>query len=145
MPESDEHSNLVAVLRKYISERFCEGDRDRVLCDLGAGTSNARPPSIEGFIPDAYVMLSEQGRVVIGEAKSIGDLENLHADSQVAAFLKRCGMVEGSTFILAVPWPIERLARSLLMNFQIREDLRNVEIVVLSEASQTVQRPCRER
>ena len=141
MPESDEHLNLVTILRRYIAERWCEGDRDRVLCDTDDGATDARPPLIEGFIPDAYVMLNEWGKVVIGEAKSIGDLENLHADSQIAAFLKRCGMVEGSAFILAVPWPIERLARSLLRNFQIKEDLRHVETVVLSEASQTDQRP----
>ena len=97
--------------------------------------SRTRPPSIEGYVPDAYVMLNEQGRVVIGEAKSMRDLENSHTEAQVTAFLRRCGMAEGSALILAVPWPIERLARALLTNFRARGELLHVEAVVLSEAN----------
>ena len=144
MPESDEHSNLVAILSRYISDRFCEGDGDRVLHDSGNSESLSRPPYIEGYVPDAYAVVDEQGRVVIGEAKSMRDLENSHADSQITAFLKRCGVVEGSAFILAVPWPIERLARALLLNIQVREELQQVETVVLSEATRAVQRRCKE-
>ena len=80
-------------------------------------------------------MLRELGGVVIGEAKSLMDLENSHTDAQVTAFLGRCGLGEGSAFILAVPWPIERLAKALLTNFRVREGLLHVETVVLSEAN----------
>ena len=135
MPESDEHSNLVALLHDYVTESFCEGKRDRILSDSAGGEPGPRPPSIEGFVPDVYVMLSDQGRVVIGEAKSMGDLENSHTEAQVTAFLEGCGMAEGSTFILAVPWPVERLATALLAKFWVREGLPQVETVVLSEAS----------
>ena len=135
MPESEEHSNLVAILHSYVSDRFCEGKRDRVLSDSVSSEPGTRPPSIEGYVPDVYVMLNDLGRVVIGEAKSMGDLENSHTEAQVTAFLKRCGMAEGSTFILAVPWPVERLAWELLTNFRVRERLPQFEIVVLSEAN----------
>ena len=84
-------------------------------------------------MPDAYVALSELGAVVIGEAKSLKDLENSHTEAQVTAFLKRCEMAEGSTFILAVPWPVERLARGLLTHLQAREGLACVDTVVMSE------------
>lgn len=104
-----------------------------MLIDSVGSQSHNRPPSIDGHVPDAYVMLDEQGRVVIGEAKSMRDLENSHTEAQVTAFLRRCGMVEGSAFILAVPWPIERLAGGLLANFRLRERSRHVETVVLSE------------
>ena len=124
---------MVAILHSYISDRFCEGRGERVLTDSVFSQSPNRPPPIEAYVPDAYVMLDEQGRVVIGEAKSMGDLENSHTEAQVTAFLRRCGMVEGSAFILAVPWPIERLAEALLANYRIREGLPQVETVVLSE------------
>lgn len=124
---------MVAILHSYISDRFCEGQGRRVLTDSVFGLSTNRPPPIGGYVPDAYVMLDEQGRVVIGEAKSMGDMENSHTEAQIAAFLRRCGMAEGSAFILAVPWPIERLAGALLANYRIREGLPQVEIVVLSE------------
>ena len=136
MPESEEHSSLVVMLHRYISDRFCGGQGARVYTDSVSSESRIRPPSIEGYVPDAYLTLNEEGRVVIGEAKSLGDLENSHTEAQVTAFLRRCGMEEDSTFILAVPWPVERLARVLLTNFQKTEQLPHVETVVLSELSQ---------
>lgn len=86
-------------------------------------------------MPDAYVILNERGKVVIGEAKSMRDLENPHTEAQVAAFLRRCGMAEGSAFVMAVPWPVERLARALLRDFLPRGELPHVEAVVLSEVN----------
>lgn len=133
MPESEEHSNLVAMLHSYISHRFCEGRSERVLTDSVSRQSPNRPPPIEGYVPDAYVMLDELGRIVIGEAKSMGDLENSRAEAQITAFLRRCGIVEGSVFVLAVPWPVERLAEALLINFRAKEGLHHVETFVLSE------------
>lgn len=124
---------MVAILHSYISDRFCEGRGERVLTDSVDSQSPNRPPPIEGYVPDAYVMLDEQGRVVIGEAKSMGDLENSHTKAQVTAFLRRCGMAEGSALILAVPWPIERLAGALLTYFRAKDGLPQVETVVLSE------------
>ena len=109
--------------------------RERVFTDSVSSESRIRPPSIEGYVPDAYVMLNEQGRVVIGEAKSMGDLENSHTEAQVTAFLRRCGMAEDSVFMLAVPWPVERLAKALITNLSVREGLPHVETLVLSEAN----------
>ena len=90
---------------------------------------------LEGYVPDAYVVLNELGRVIIGEAKSMSDLENSHAEAQFKAFLRRCGMTEGSFFVLAVPWPVERFARALLKSFWARVGLPHAETVVLSEAN----------
>lgn len=136
MSESVEHSNLVAILHSYISRRFCEGLGELVYTDSIRSESRTRPPSIGGYVPDAYLMLDQDGGVVIGEAKSLGDLENSHTEAQVVAFLKRCGMAEGSTFILAVPWPVERLARGLLRDLQEREGFSHVDAVILSDVSQ---------
>ena len=126
---------MVAILHSYVADRFCEGKIDRVLTDSVSGNSLARPPSIASFVPDTYVVLNELGRVVIGEAKSLKDLDNSHTEAQVTAFLRRCGLADGSAFILAVPWPIERFARALLTNLRVREGLPHVEIVVLSEVN----------
>ena len=135
MPESEEHSNLVAILHSYVADRFCQGTADRVLSDSVSRDSLSRPPSIDGYIPDTYVVLNELGSVVIGEAKSLRDLENSHTESQITAFLRRCSFANGSAFILAVPWPVERFARSLMTNLQFREGLSHVESLVLSETS----------
>lgn len=129
---------MVAIIHSYIADRFCEGEGVRIITDSIGSQSCTRPPSIAGYIPDAYALLDELGRVVIGEAKSIGNLENSHTEAQIAAFLERCSKVEGSVFILAVPWPIERLARTLLTRFQVNEGLVDVETIVLSEMNGSV-------
>ena len=126
---------MVAILHSYVADRFCQGTTDRVLCDSISRQSRSRPPAISGYIPDTYVALDELGSVVIGEAKSLKDLENSHTESQIIAFLKRCSFADGSAFILAVPWPVERLARSLMTNLQYREGLPHVASLVLSEAN----------
>ena len=122
------------MLHNYIADGFCQGDKERVLIDSVASHSSNRPPSISGYIPDAYVMLSRLGRVVIGEAKTMRDLENAHTQAQIVAFLKRCRLVEDSAFVLAVPWPVERLAKAVLLNIRSREGLSDVAITVISEA-----------
>ena len=126
---------MVSILHTYIADRFSEGQGERVFTDSAINGPSTRPPSIEGYVPDAYIMLNEQGRLVIGEAKSMEDLENAHTEAQITAFLRRCAMAQGSALILAVPWPIERLARALLTNFRARWELFHVEAVVLSEAN----------
>ena len=137
MPESEEHSRLVAILRCYIAETFCNGKAEHIYTDSTRSESLDLPPSIAGFIPDAYVSPNLQGGIVIGEAKSIRDLENSHTEGQVIAFLRRCRLVNGSVFILAVPWPIERLARTFLTNLQARAALPQVETIVISDANRT--------
>ena len=133
MPESEEHSNLVSILQDYIAAKFLGGDNRRVLTDTKGLKARPQPPSIEGYVPDVYAIRSDRPAVVIGEAKTPGDLENSHTEAQLTAFLKRCAQQERSVFILAVHWPVERLAKSFLSQLQAREGLSHVDVVVLSE------------
>lgn len=135
MPESREHSNLVALLRSYMADRFCEGDKNCILTDSAADDSFARPPSIAGYVPDSYVLLNDTGKVAIGEAKSFGDFDNPRTEAQVTAFMRGCAFAEDSVFILAVPWPLERIARTLIINLRRRHGLLGVELIILSEAN----------
>lgn len=135
MPESNEHSNLVALLYSYIADRFYEGDGTRVLTDSADNDSLTRPPSISGYVPDSYVMLNDIGAVAIGEAKSFGDFDNPRTAAQVTAFMRRCALAEGSVLVLAVPWPLERVAKTLINNLKTRQGLLDVELVVLSDAN----------
>ena len=105
------------------------------MTDTVARASLDRPPPIEGYVPDAYVMLNDMGAVVIGEAKSLRDLESSRTELQIAAFLRRCDALDGSFLVLAVPWPIERFAGSFLRNLKSRSRLLEVETIVLSEVS----------
>lgn len=137
MPESTEHADLVDILHRYMADRFSNGDLRQVITDSACSNFRTRPPQVEGFIPDVYLLLSADGRVAIGEAKSMGDLENSHTEAQLAAFLRRCEKAAGSTFILAVPWPIERLAIAMLRDIWTSEQRADapIELLVISNAN----------
>lgn len=137
MSESTEHSDLVSILQGYMAESFCGGNRTRVFVDSLAINSVERPPPIAGYIPDAYVQLDDGAAVAIGEAKSLRDFENTHTDVQTIAFLKRCAMATDSVFVMAVPWPIERLAISTINKHQTDLGLTDLKCVVLSDANPT--------
>ena len=137
MPESTEHAGLVDMLHRYIADRFSNGDLNQVITDSACSHFPNRPPPVEGFIPDVYFLSSTDGRVAIGEAKSMRDLENSHTEAQLAAFLRRCATATSSTFVLAVPWPIERLAVAMLRDIWTREQTTDapVELWVVSDAN----------
>lgn len=137
MPESTEHADLVDILHRYMADRFSNGDLAQVLADSARSEFAGRPPRVEGFIPDVYFLSSAGSRVAIGEAKSMRDLENSHTEEQLAAFLRRCATAAGSTFVLAVPWPLERLAVAMLRDIWTREQATDVpiELLVLSDAN----------
>ena len=145
MPESHEHMALVAKLRSHIAEHFCSGLDARILIDSAISASNARPPSLEGHVPDAYLALDTSGRVVIGEAKTMGDFDTSHSQAQIVAFLKRCGREDGSTFILAVPWPIQAFAAAHLRNLILSLGLQRVHVTVICEVDSPVNMPPQER
>ena len=79
----------MAILHSYIAIQFCGGNRDLVLTDSVNDNSRTRPPSIESYVPDAYVMLDELSKVIIGEAKSLRDLENYHTEAQLSGILEK--------------------------------------------------------
>lgn len=120
-----------------MADSFCEGNRTRVFVDSVAIGSVGRPPRIAGYIPDAYVQLHDGTAVAIGEAKSLRDFENAHTDAQIAAFLTKCAESTDSVFVMAVPWPIERLAISTIKKHQGVLDLSDLRCVVLSDANPT--------
>ena len=133
MAESEEHSRLVSILHAYIADQYCDGNGERISTDSRGYRRDSRPPNIGGYIPDAYVMLEPWGVVVIGEAKSIKDLENDHTRRQLTAFLRKCSRNSGSALVLAVPWVIAGLARTFLANIKEEHGLSQIDSVVISE------------
>ena len=84
-------------------------------------------------MPDAYVPCGPGNLLVIGEAKTAGDLERKHSLEQIAAFLETCSESENSYFILAVPWDQVRLAQSLVKKLKIDTATSGVRSKVLEK------------
>jgi len=114
MPESSTHVRLVSVLVSWIAAEYFRGERGSILVDAPENLARAKPPGIAGYMPDVFGQCLPGGGVVIGEAKTAGDLENLHTREQLGAFLRYCVARPGSVFVFAVPWHMTRYARCLI-------------------------------
>ena len=133
MSESASHRKLVASLVAWAAQTYLDGDAGSILVDSSVSREGARPPSIHGYIPDVFIGSCGKCDLLIGEAKTARDLENRHTRAQLTAFLRRCALEPKSTFVMAVPWQMERFARSLIHVLQQRNGVGAVRAVVLEK------------
>jgi hypothetical protein len=95
-----------------VTEHFAGSTYDfYVLADLP--DSREKPLTIGGFRPDVFARAS--GRLtLIGEAKTVADLETLHTERQIEAFLAYLTNKPGATIVLSTPWVCRASAQNLV-------------------------------
>ena len=133
MPETRQHRKLVEIMIEYVRSTYLAGDTSIVLIDSAASPGSGRPPVIGGFRPDLFARDSRTSSVILGEAKSVQDFENVHTLAQLTEFLIYCDRSPGSTFVLAVPWMIQRSAESLIRVLKARHGMSRVKTIVLEQ------------
>jgi len=131
MGESALHMLLVQYLAQWIADSILGVDFAAILIDAPDRSAKNKPPVIFGFVPDVYVMRVVNNRVIIGEAKTARDVEVEHSIEQYKAFLRKCAESEDSLFVLAVPWDMVRLAKSILSRLKRELGVEKVETKVL--------------
>lgn len=133
MTESAFHSRLVHELSAWIANHFFAGDFGYLLTDLPSNQSSKKPPLIRGFVPDVYVPCPPATRIVIGEAKTPGDLETRRTRKQLQAFLAECNQHEDAFFVLAVPWYLVGLGRALVNELKIEFRTSSISTTVVDQ------------
>lgn len=133
MPESVNHMRLVKQMADWISAEYLDGDSGALLVDDPSSTGGNKPPPLSGFVPDVYARVTSRDAVVVGEAKTATDLERAHTRNQLTAFLKECSTSENGVLVVAVPWYISRLVKSLVRSLQRRNGLEAVATVILDK------------
>jgi hypothetical protein len=133
MPESCTHMNLVSSLVSWIAMNRFQGQRGCLLIDAPDSVRNAKPPTISGYVPDVFGASVSGDWVAIGEAKTAGDIENVHTKRQLAAFLQYCSERPGSVLVLAVPWHMTRYVRVLAAIIARMPGCGGVPTVVLEQ------------
>ena len=84
--ESFQHHKLVENLFEWVTVNE-PSLVDAAVTDTLVTLSSAIPPLIGGFRPDLFSASIEQGKAVIGEAKTSSDLHNSHTVSQLTSFI----------------------------------------------------------
>lgn len=137
MPESIEHANLVKHLSIWVAHTYFDGDTTEVTCHGNQLIGSRRPPMINGHIPDVYARKRASDAAIVGEAKTPRDLDTSRSEQQITMFLRHCATNDDAIFVLAVPWVVERYARSLLRRLQYDSDTQNVNTFVLERIPAT--------
>ena len=133
MPESQSHIRLVEALSFWISKSLLNGDDGLMFIDRSDRKSFEKPPKIGRYIPDVYVPSVPKHQMIIGEVKTSNDLEKKHSINQIYEFISKCDEVENSIFILAVPWYVVPLARSIINEIVRNSNAINVEIKIIEK------------
>ena len=114
MSQSDTHRRLVIATAKALERRH---PAVRITTDLLDAPGAPIPPLIGGHRPDIVACCDTVClQFFIAEAKTNGDIDNLHTRSQISAFVNYLGaLASGSgVFILAVNGQVADRARTVL-------------------------------
>jgi hypothetical protein len=118
---------------RWIAIKYSDGDERTIMADLGDCTSQRKPPRVGGFVPDVYARHLNELDLVIGEAKSLDDIENMHTIGQITAFLKACSLMERALFVMIVPWNRLGLAQATVKYCQGLANAAKVKSLVLDD------------
>jgi hypothetical protein len=118
--ESAIHIGLVERLIDQISRDFGQG-RDLVIFADHRSYGRNQPLQVGNFKPDVYAHDVPCTFRVLGEAKTVGDLDSKRTYSQIEAFLDHLSIYPGSIFYFAIPWTGAPLARRLLKALTLPE------------------------
>ena len=110
MSEGPTHLALVAALAKYLL-RIVAVDHAPILVDRPGLAQGSKPPLIDGFVPDLFFGPNSP---VIGEAKTLRDLETQRSYDQIGAFMRYVATNRDARFFLAVPLVAKNYARSVV-------------------------------
>ena len=99
--ESPQHTELVSCLYKWVIT-YEPLLLNFVATDTIGGPLRNLPPYIGGHRPDLFAENINQDKVVVGEAKTSGDVVNDHTESQLVGFLNYLKYKKNSVLLLSL-------------------------------------------
>ena len=114
MPESAAHAALVQAIILYAGREFGDLADIAVREDAVHPVRGEGPPRIESYVPDVFVTDVPTTTTLIGEAKTLQDIETDHSRRQIFAFLSYLSKTPRGIFVLSVPMAASATARRLL-------------------------------
>ena len=102
-----------------------------VLYDLPQTPNGSKPPLIEGYRPDVLAENVPASFTLIGEAKTVKDLETPHSKNQFKAYLTYLRLRPNPHLVVATPWYAVNSARTFLAAAQRETDTNSVQVFFL--------------
>ena len=118
MAESHNHMNYVRKIVEYVKDIPTDFISRYLLVDLPDFPE--RPtPTLDGYIPD--VLYKDTNIIIIGEAKTIRDVENDHTERQINSYIEEVRCHKGTRHIVICS---NALSFSHIKNMIVRKKMR---------------------
>lgn len=111
MSESSEHRALIVSMARKLIAQYPDFAMNT---DLQMRPGEAMPPMVNEYRPDIYAYNKGKSYCIIGEAKTVPDLENNHTHLQMKSFLHHLESMPEGIFILGVSGEKADRAKTLL-------------------------------
>lgn len=132
MAESLVHLHLVGRIVSYVRAEY-QAYQLAVFHDLPNLLGAEKPPRIGGFVPDVFAIDAPPSITILGEAKTVEDLETEHSREQLAAFLTFLRLQPSGILVVAVPWQAQARAKNLVAQLQRQLQCAGVRAIVITE------------
>lgn len=132
MSESSRHILLVSNIVKWVHHTQATDDLCILVDEPNTSAAN-KPPNIGGCQPDVFVKALGRPLTIIGEAKTVQDLETARSELQLIAYLSHLRAIENPYLVISTTWAIQRSAKSLLCQLREASNAAHVPLVFLTE------------
>ena len=133
MSESSRHMRLVSNIVKWIREtREC--DDLCIFVDEPTQAGLDKPPNIGGYFPDVFAKaIARQPVTIIGEAKTVYDLETNRSELQLISYLSYLKTAPDPFLVISTSWVVQRTAKGLLCHLRELCEAQHVKLIFLTE------------
>jgi len=136
MGVSDSHIRLVQELRSFVEAKYGGKGKLIVFTDNPDSAFKDHVPKIGEAFPDLYARCYCPDIIILGEAKTVNDVESRHSILQYKYFIQFCAQNTNSCLIFAVPWTVIASLKNTIRNVKRQLHVDNVEPVYLEPLSE---------
>lgn len=133
MGETLLHTRLVSIIVNWVARQHPTTPGFCLYCDNQTVLQTEKPPPIDGFYSDVYAVTTPPAITLLGEAKTIPDIDSERSFNQLVAFLRFLSVRPGPTLIMATPWQARPTAKNLVRLAKPRAGATDVPVVYLTE------------
>jgi hypothetical protein len=138
MSETATHVRLVGLIVEWIKTQYAGTPALCLFCDCPPILETEKPRPIEGFFPDVSAATTPPALTLIGEAKTIQDLETPRSYQQLSAFLRFLSARPEPALIMATQWQAAAAAKNVVARAVTETNAQAVRLHFLTDR----EKPC---
>jgi hypothetical protein len=133
MSETLAHTRLVGVIVNWVQAKYSTTPGFCLFCDCPTVLETEKPSPIEGFFPDVCALTTPSALTILGEAKTLPDLESSRSFQQLVAFLRFLAARPQPSLIIATPWQATATARNIIIHARLESRVKHVQLHFLTD------------